>query len=269
MSFFQAIVLGLVQGVSEFFPISSSGHLILIPRVFGWEDQGLSFDVILHLGTLCALLWYFRSMLLTIARRAWKSGPEQGQARRLIWQMLVASIPAFTFGYLLRDLEASVARRVPLVAFNLAFWGGILWLADRYSRRVRQPVERIETDMRWKQALLIGCAQALALVPGTSRSGITMTTGLFTGLSREAAARFSFLLSIPITAAAGAHGLLTLIRHPEVIPAEPLTLVVGFMAAALSGAWAIRFLLGYVAKQPYDIFVAYRVALALVLVLLF
>lgn len=269
MSLLQALVLGLVQGVSEFFPISSSGHLIILPRIFGWQDQGLAFDVILHLGTLCALFWHFRDMISTIIRRASKTGPEQKDARRLVLQLGIATIPALFFGYLLRDLETSSTRHASIVAGNLAFWGIILFLADRYSHHVRKSVERVEKELSWKQALAVGCAQVLALAPGTSRSGITMTTGLFMGLSRAAAARFSFLLSIPITAAAGAHGLLTLVRHPDQIHASGLALAVGFLASLLSGAWAIRFLLSYVAKQSYDIFVAYRVLLALTLVYFF
>lgn len=269
MSVFQAMVLGLVQGLSEFFPISSSGHLIVLPHIFGWEDQGLAFDVILHLGTLCALIWHFWPMLWTVCMRAQKPGPARSSARRLLAQLAFATLPALVFGYLLRDVEESLGRRVPLVAFDLAVWGVMLFIADRYSRRIPKPIERIETDLSWKQALTIGGAQAIALLPGTSRSGITMTTGLFTGLSREAAARFSFLLSIPITTAAGAHGLFTLITHPEKVQASMPALMVGFFSAALSGAWAIRFLLGYVAKKPYDVFVAYRLFLAFVLVCFF
>lgn len=268
MSLFQAAVLGVVQGLSEFLPISSSGHLIIIPRVFGWHDQGLAFDVILHLGTLAALLWYFRDTFVTLLRRAVTAGPDQAGARRMIAQWLIASVPALMVGYVLREIADLWTRNVSLVAFNLAFWGIILWVADRCVRHGRQSVQGLDQGLSWRSAIGIGTAQVLALLPGTSRSGVTITAGLLAGLSRETAARWSFLLSIPVTAAAGGHGLWTLVRDPERVSAEGLALGVGFLAAFFSGVLAIRFLVSYVAKQSYDVFVAYRLLLAVGLLFL-
>jgi undecaprenyl-diphosphatase len=203
VSYTQAVVLGLVQGLTEFLPVSSSGHLILVPRVFGWPDQGLAFDAALHLGTLAALVAYFRSELIGVVVGS--------VSRRLAVLVLVATVPAalaaLAFGHY---IETSL-RRPLLIAFTTAFWGIVMLVADRRAGATARgasttahpvpadPLERIG----WGQGLAVGVAQALALIPGTSRSGITITTGLFAGLDRATAARYAFLLGIPITAAAG------------------------------------------------------------------
>ena len=257
----RGIVLGAIQGITEFFPVSSSGHLILVPWLFGWDDQGLSFDTVLHLGTLVALLWVFRGDLRALASGVvQKSDPK---SKKLVAMILVATIPGVLAGGLLGGMIEATNRTPVVVAGSLAFWGIILLLADvvtrKLPRRVKEP-----SDMQWWQAILIGCSQAIAIVPGTSRSGITMTAGLVGGLSREAAVTFSFLLSIPTVAAAGAYGTWKLLAEGVTVSAG-IQLAVGFVVAAVTGAWAIKFLRGYVAKHSFAPFVIYRLILAAVI----
>lgn len=263
----QAVFLGVVQGVTEFFPVSSSGHLILFPAWFRWEDQGLAFDTVLHLGTLAALLWFFRTDLFSLARDGMRSGADGARARSFCLRVSVAALPALAAGYLFFDAIERWMRHAWLVAFDLTFWAMILFVADRFSSSSKRPWTAANGfSVTWRQAIVVGCSQPIALLPGTSRSGITMTAGLLTGLSREAAARFSFFVSIPVTAAAGAYGLLKMARH-GVGGDAILTLSAGFFAAAITGAFAIRFFLSYVSKHRLDPFVFYRLALALAVLL--
>lgn len=266
MDLIHGLVLGIVQGLTEFFPVSSSGHLILVPHLLGWEDQGLAFDTVLHLGTLCALLWAYRVELMDIVRRA-LSGKDVKERRMLIIRILAAAIPGLAVGALFESQIETSFRGPGLVAFDLAFWGIILFIADRMaSRRARSTSD--VNHMSWTQVLAVGFSQIIALLPGSSRSGVTMTAGLATGLDRKTAVDFSFLLSIPTIAAAGAYGMLKIVRDPSVLgTGGALPLAVGFFAAALSGAWAIRFLRAYVAKHPLTVFVWYRLALAAVVLL--
>ncbi len=261
----RGLVLGAVQGLTEFFPVSSSGHLILVPVLFKWPDQGLAFDTVIHLGTLLALLWFFRLELWSLAKRC-VSG--SAATRKAAWLFVakvgIATLPALILAFLFGDMVETTFRHAWLVAVNLVVWGMVLFWADRAAgSRPDSEVEKVS----WKQALAVGLAQPLALIPGTSRSGITISAGLFSGLSRQAAARFSFFLSIPVTAAAGAHGLLEVMKHGAG-PDGILPLVAGFLAALGFGLFAIRFLLSYVAKRRYDGFVAYRLALALLVLAL-
>ncbi len=275
MSIIQAAVLGIVQGITEFLPISSSGHLILVPKVFGWMDQGLSYDAMLNLGTLLAVVWFFRASLKQLIVDLFsKTQATAESARTLLVQLFVCSLPALVLGYVLSDWLERVSRKPWLVALDLAVWGLVLWQADRLSHEraesgVEAPVEL--PRIRWSQALVMALAQPIALLPGSSRSGITITAGLFMGLTRSAAARFSFLLSIPVTAAAGGYGLLKWIMESNgsTSSAPPSMLVVGFFAALLSGVFAIRFLLAYVSHRRFTPFVVYRLFLAAAVVLLF
>lgn len=262
---FRGFVLGAIQGLTEFFPVSSSGHLILVPVLLGWPDQGLAFDTVLHLGTLAALLWFFRAELWSLAVRVFKRDVDGRRAREFVLKLAVATIPAVIAALLLKDAIESVFRSGNLVAFNLALWGLVLLWADR-SVQAGVKDESVES-VSWKQALAVGLAQPLALIPGTSRSGITITAGLFSGLSRAAAARFSFFLSIPVVAGAGLSGLSDFFEQGSG-SGGILVLAIGFLSAMLCGLFAIRFLLSYVAKRRYDLFVAYRLALALLVVLL-
>jgi undecaprenyl-diphosphatase len=267
----QALVMGIVQGLTEFLPISSSGHLILVPYLLGWKDPfitSLAFSVMLHMGTLVALLGYFwRDWLVLVpaglaaARdRSFRGDPD----RRLAWLIAITTIPAVIVGPILNDRLEAAVRSAGIVAVTLVIGGAILWLADRWGRQVRDA-----TELTFGQALGIGVAQAIALVPGISRSGISISAGLFFGLTRESAARFSFLMATPITAAAGAYETLQLLRGEAGggITAGPL--VVGMVAALISGMAAIHLLLRYLRTNTLTIFVVYRLVLAAIVVAFF
>jgi undecaprenyl-diphosphatase len=257
MDLVQAIVLAIVQGLSEFLPISSSGHLVLIPHFFGWTDQGLAFDVAVHLGTLLAVLVYFRRQLGTMAA-AWTKSVlrrEHDRDSRLAWQLLVATIPVGLVGLLFDDYIEEHFRNPLFVAGTLSIFGIIMYLADRYGRGTRD-----EFDLSWAQTFMIGCAQALALMPGTSRSGITMTAGRALGLTRSAAARFSFLLAVPGIGAAGAYEGLKLITSPE--PVQWLPMLVGMAFAAVSGIACIHFLIRFIERIGLLPFAVYRLLIA-------
>jgi undecaprenyl-diphosphatase len=258
MTYPQAVVLGVAQGLTEFLPISSSGHLILVPRAFGWPDQGLAFDAAVHLGTLAALFTYFRRELRDLLSGV--LAPQLGAV------VVVASLPALAVGWLLHLWIEATIRGPLVVAASTAFWGLVMWVADRRARRPTpgpgDPLERVG----WARALVIGCAQALALVPGTSRSGITITTGLFVGLDRATAARFSFFLGIPVTAAAGAYKALGLVEG-GFGPEQGGPLLAAVVAAFLSGWLAVWFLVGYLQHRSLRPFVVYRLLLAAVIVI--
>ncbi len=256
--------LALLQGVTEFLPISSDAHLILVPRLLGWPDQGLGFDTAVHLGTLAAVIAYFRRELVHMAR-AWLrglTGAGLTPDARLAWAVLFGTIPAGLAGLLLHKV-VETQLRTPLViaAATLAF-GLLLGWADR-----RGGGPRDEFMLRWRDVAVIGCAQALALIPGTSRSGITITAALFCGLNRTAAARYSFLLSIPIIAAAGALEVGT-----RLLTAPHAALGVLAMGAAIAGVSAyltIHFFLRLLDRIGMMPFVAYRLVLGAVLLVLF
>lgn len=255
MSILQAMVLGLVQGLGEFLPISSSAHLVLVPWFFGWPDPGLTFDVALHLGTLVAVLAYFwRDLLELVVDAVTRPRSRDG---RLFWYLVVASIPGALFGAIFEDQAETVFRSPALIALTLTLMGVGLWWADRVGRKARDM-----DDLTWGDSLIVGISQALAIVPGVSRSGITMTAGLLAGLERESAARFSFLLSVPIIAGAA---VLKLKDLPLAAINAPF--IVGVLTAAAVGYLAIRFLLHYVRHGSYFLFAAYRFLLALAVVL--
>ncbi len=249
MSLLQAVVLGLVQGVTEFIPVSSSAHLALFPWLLHWPDQGLAYDVALHWGTLAALLVYFRRDLMRIASGALGDGgnPE----RRLAIGIVIATIPAAAAGLLLNDYVETIFRKPAHIALSLMIFGLLLGAADRFGRK-RLAFE----DIDWKLCLGIGCAQALAIFPGVSRSGITLTAALLLGLRRVDSARFSFLLAIPIVLGAGILKLKDLDAASLGAP-----FFIGIAVSALSGYAAIRFLLGYLEDHGLWLFAAYRLAL--------
>lgn len=256
MNYAHAVVLGFVQGLTEFLPVSSSGHLILVPHVFGWRDQGLAIDAALHLGTLAALVAYFRGELIALATGA--------LSRRLLLVLAAASVPAGLAGLLLDQVISTKLRMPLLIASATAFWGGAMWAADRRARPpVRlagDPLERIG----WGQCVAIGLAQAIALVPGTSRSGITITAGLLGGLDRATAARFSFLLGIPITAGAGLLKALQLLEAG--VPAgQSGPLAVAILTSFVSGWFAVWFLVRYLAQGSLLPFVLYRFVLSAII----
>lgn len=252
MTALQASVLGLVQGLGEFLPISSSAHLVLVPRFLGWDDQGLSVDVALHLGTLLAVTVYFWKDLSGIALGALRGEPRQ---RKMLFLLAAATVPGGIAGLLLDDYVETVFRSPALIAWTLMLFGLLLGWADRKGRK-----ERGLEGMDWGPALGVGLAQALAVVPGVSRSGITLTAALLLGFKREDAARFSFLLSFPIIAAAGTLKL----RHLEPAMLDGAFLL-GIAVAALSGAAAIWGLLNWVKTRSLAPFVVYRLLLGILL----
>ena len=265
---FQALIMGIVQGLTEFLPVSSSGHLIVVPFLLGWDDPfitSLAFSVMLHAGTLLALLVYFRADwlrlvpagLATIRDRSFRADPD----RRLAWLLVAATIPAALAGFLLNDLIATAFRGIGLVAVTLVAGAAILWLADRWGARTKG-VE----DVTLPLAIGLGAAQALALVPGISRSGISISAARFAGLDREAAARFSFLMATPITAGAALFEARKLAAGEAGVTVSLGPLVVGMVAAFVSGTLAIGFLLRYLRTRSLNVFVAYRLVVAAVVV---
>lgn len=260
MTVLQALVLGLVQGLTEFLPVSSSGHLILVPVLLGWPDQGLAFDAMVHLGTALALLAYFGRELGRVAAGALDRQPSE---IRLAMAVLLGSVPAGLAGLLAEKAVEAHLRSARVVALSLIGWGLVLWWADRRARHARVGELR---EVGVGRALGVGCAQAIALVPGTSRSGITITAGLFAGLDRPTAARFAFLLGLPITAVAGVLKTATMLRAGAAT--EPVILLVGLLAAFAAGLAAVRFLVRYLQRQSLAAFVAYRIALGLLILAL-
>ncbi len=264
MDFFQAVVLALVQGLTEFLPISSSAHLILVSVFTGWKDQGLTFDVAVHMGTLAAVVWYFRRDLLEMARDFFCSvtGKGSGPGARLAWAVILGTIPVGLAGLAFRDVVATHLRDPLILAFGLMFFGLLLGWADWRHKEGRD-----EHGLTWRDILVIGCAQAVALIPGTSRSGATMTAGLFLGLSREAAARFSFLLSIPVIFLAGALEARKLFDQPE--PTQWGVITVATVLAGISAYLCFHFFLKFIRTVGMQPFVIYRLLLGMLLVWLY
>ncbi|MDQ5952741.1 MAG: undecaprenyl-diphosphatase [Patescibacteria group bacterium] len=254
MTVLQAIVLGAVQGLTEFLPVSSSGHLILVPALLGWSAQPLAFDLIIHIATLFAVVIALRTDILWLWEGLWKRDKARIQ---LAWKLAAATVPALAVGFAFNDwLEGF--RGVQVVAVSLIVWGFLLGLADRFSAMMRGQVKDLGKILWW-QAMLIGIIQICSFIPGTSRSGSTMTAGLFSGLDRVAAARFSFLLAIPVTAAAGASALLDVTEHGLDVTLLPM--LAGFASAFLFGILAIRLLLIVVKNASFMWFAVYRIAL--------
>ena len=258
MDIFEAIVLALVQGFTEFLPISSSAHLILVPRFMGWADQGLAFDVAVHFGTLMAVLWFFHEEVWAIAC-AWCAAlvgrAHDATNARLGWAILVATVPVVLAGVAFEDVIETSLRSPLVIATTTAVFGVLLWVADLHKKEVSD-----EHQISIRQALLIGLAQVLALIPGTSRSGITITAGLALGLSRSAAARFSFLLAIPAIAGAALLKTVDLVVSPD--PVEWLPMGVGLVVAATSAYLCIKVFLGVIGRIGMLPFMLYRLLLA-------
>ena len=258
MTLIQIIVLSLIQGLTEFLPVSSSAHLILGSRFFNWPDQGLVFDVATHLGTLLAVLVYFRNDLRNMIR-PWLGKVENDEAsRKLGLTLIIASIPAIIAGGLLHGWVETVLRDTRVIAFSTIGFGLLLWWADaRFAR------SKLLQDMNMKSGIIIGLAQVLALVPGTSRSGITITMGRMLGFSADSAARFSFLLSIPIIAAAGAYGVLRMLMNDTSI--DWLQFGLAILLSALAGWLCIAVFLALLKRVGLLPFVVYRLLLGVTL----
>src|SRR5918995_7037759 len=243
----QALIMGVVQGLTEFLPVSSSGHLVVVPFLFGWRDPfltSLAFSVMLHLGTLVALLAYFREdwiRLIPAGLAALRDRSFRGDAdRRLAWLLAASAIPAALVGVVFNDLIENQFRQIGLVALMLVVGGGILFVADRVGRR-----SRAIADITFPVAVGIGAAQALALIPGISRSGISISAGRLAGLDREAAARFAFLMATPITAGAIVFEARKLVSGEAGVPIAYAPMLVGMVAALVSGFAAIHLTLRY------------------------
>jgi len=256
----QAAILGLVQGLGEFLPISSSAHLVIVPWLFNWEDPGLTFDIALHIGTLIAVVIYFWKDWLQLI----KKGVTDVRSRegRLFWYLVLATIPGAMIGLLLEKKAETIFRNPVLIAIMLIALGIVLYWVDRKSAK------NIETEnISLKTSFLIGLSQALAIIPGVSRSGITMTTGLFLGLTREGAARFSFLLSAPIIFGAAIVKVPHIIANPAVITTN---FIVGMVVSCVTGLASIGFLLRYVQTKTFLPFAWYRFILgAMILTIAF
>lgn len=255
----QVIFLALIQGITEFLPISSSAHLILPSAVLGWEDQGLAFDVAVHVGSLAAVMVYFYKDIWLMASN-WTlqvlQRPHDPLQSRLAWWVILATIPAAFFGLVLDDWIQLNLRSVLVIATTTILFGILLAVADRKgSRNIRL------TEISLFQTVMIGIAQAVALIPGTSRSGITMTVGLFMGLTREAATRFSFLLSIPLIFAAGLFKIVELMQMSVTPPWADI--VFGTALSGVSAYLCIRLFLGFIERMGFMPFVWYRIALGL------
>jgi len=272
MSIIQAIVLGIIQGITEFLPVSSSGHLIFLPKLFGWADQGVTFDVIVHLGTLVAVVWYFRKKLWNIFlavthlnKKEKTQNPkfEIQNYRKLGWLILLGTIPAGLVAVLFGDIVEEKLRTPFVIGVSFIVWGIILGLADNIGRLKDWKIKHIE-EIHWRNVLFIGCAQAVALIPGTSRSGITMTAGLFSKLTKESAAEFSFLLSVPIIALAGLSGIRDMLgQTAEHIGLFPM--FCGFIASMISGLFAIGILMKIIKRWNFTPFVLYRIIVGLLI----
>ena len=261
----QALIMGIVQGLTEFIPVSSSGHLVLVPWLFGWKDPfitSVAFTVILHMGTLVALLAFFwrdwvkliPAGLATIRDRSFKGDPD----RKMAFLLVVATIPAVLVGPIFESKLEDLVREPARIALMLCVGAAILWLADRWGSK-----QRDETSLSFGDSLVIGVAQVIALVPGISRSGISISAGLFMGLNREAAAKFSFLMATPVIAGAGVWEARKFITGEAGPSPEMNVVAIGFIASLISGFLAIRFMLAFLKRRPLTAFVAYRVVAAI------
>jgi undecaprenyl-diphosphatase len=266
MSALEAIVLGIVQGLTEFLPVSSTGHLRIVPALVGWEDPGAAFTAVIQLGTTAAVLIYFRRDLWRIALAWLDSVRQRGRRRdldaRLGWYIVLGTIPIGIFGFIFKDQIENGARDLYVIGIALIAFGLVMLAGDRYA-----PQRREIDSLNARDGLLIGAAQSLALVPGVSRSGATITAGLFAGLTREAAARYSFLLSTPAIVLSALFELRKFAGGDDV-QAGPGALVLATLFAFVVGYWSIAFLLRWLARHSLGIFVAYRIALGTLVIVL-
>ena len=262
MSIIEIIVLALIQGLTEFLPISSSAHLILPSQILGWQDQGIAFDVAVHVGTLIAVVIYFRKEVVEILSAWFKSFGAQGATddSKLGWWIIVATIPALVIGYFFKDFVESYSRNAWVIATSTIVFGLLLWYADVKAKQVKNIYQ-----LNFMSAILLGFSQVIAMVfPGTSRSGITITVGLLLGLNKQSAARFSFLMSIPVIAAAGSYYTYKLISAGNVIDWQAILFGAGL--SFLSAYACIFFFLKIIERMGMMPFVIYRLLLGVGLI---
>lgn len=258
MSIIQSIILGIVQGVGEFLPISSSAHLVLVPYLFGWEESGLAFDVALHFGTLLAVLAIFFkdwwNLFVGAVRRVTKK--EDSTENKMFWYLVIATIPGALVGFILDDVIENVFRKqIWLIALALAVMGVLIYVGDKWASK-HYKKETSFDKITLKQAFIVGCSQALAVIPGFSRSGTTILTGRLMGISKEAVTKFTFLLSVPIIFGA------TILKVGDLT--FSIEVVVGVLTSFVVGVLSIKFLLSYIKKHDFSVFAFYRVILALI-----
>lgn len=266
MPIHQAVLLAVIQGLTEFLPISSSAHLALAPWLLGWRDQGLAFDIALHFGTLLGVLIYFardwRVILLDgIGFRT--PAAEGAMPRRLLWMLAAGTVPVGIAGLLLKDAAETVFRTPWVIGTMLILVGLLMGWAERRAR-----FDRTMSQAGWMDAVVIGAAQALAVIPGTSRSGITLVAGLFRGLDRAAAARFSFLLGTPAIGAAAADAMLDLYRAGGIPPGERTVFFTAMAVSALTGCLVIAWFLRFLRRRTLRFFVAYRISFGILVLAL-
>ncbi|MEM7008372.1 MAG: undecaprenyl-diphosphate phosphatase [Thermodesulfobacteriota bacterium] len=264
MDLLQSIILGAVQGITEFFPVSSTAHLVIFPWLFSWKDEGLAFNVALHMGSLVAIIYYFwrdwmliiREFIQSVSNWSFDGRPNGRTGLYLI----IATIPGALAGVLFENYAAGILRDPLSVAFMLSFFGVVLYFSDRFSKKTKTVREMSMID-----CIIIGISQAFAIIPGVSRSGITITGGMFRNLNREEAAKFSFLLGAPLIAGAGVFES----RHLEPQAVLSLPFIAGVAASAVFAFLAIKYLLKFVRKSSYTVFVVYRLALAVLIAFLY
>jgi undecaprenyl-diphosphatase len=253
MEIFHSAILGIVQGLTEFWPISSTAHLAIFPWFLHWHDPGLAFDSALHIGTLFAIIIFFWTDWISIFR------PEN---RRILWFIIIGTIPAIIAGYFLSNYAETVLRAPAIIAVMLVSFGIVLYLADQYGKRF----DEIQ-HLSWAKAIGIGLAQAIAIIPGVSRSGVTISAGLFSGLERRQAAKYSFMLSAPAILGAGIFSAKDLFLR-GLIDSGWVAISVGFITSLIAGFLAIRFLLRFLETRGFGIFIWYRFVLAIAIILL-
>jgi len=268
MPLIQAIVLGIVQGLTEFLPISSTAHLILIPWLLGWKDPGLAFDVALHVGTLAAILiYFFRDWMQVLAQGLGiptGGDPALARNRGLLWLMVAATIPIGVFGFLFQHQAESVWRTPNVIGAMMIAVGVLLWWAERVGRK-----QRDLGHLNFPDAMTVGFAQVLSIVPGTSRSGVTIAAGLLRNLDRATAARFSFLLSTPAIGAAAAKDFYDLMKHAGGIPHDMrMPFLVGIAVSGITGCLVIQLFMRYLRHGTLNFFVAYRVIFGIMIIAL-
>ena len=264
MDLIQSIILGAVQGVTEFLPISSTAHLVLVPWFLSWQDQGLPFNVALHVGSLVAIIFFFwRDWVLIIdefVKSVFKGSFEGRPNGRIGVYLIIATVPGALGGLIFEEQAAGILRNPLSIAFFLSFFAILLYLSDRFSKK-RKSV----TDMNIADCLIIGLSQALAIIPGVSRSGVTITGAMMRGFRRDEAAKFSFLMAAPLIAGAGVFEM----RHLEPASITSTPFIAGFLASAVFAFLAIKFLLGFVRRASYTVFVIYRLVLAVLIAFLY
>ncbi len=267
MSVIQSVLLGILQGLTEFLPISSSGHLIFVPEFLNWPDQGLAYDAVLHLATGLAIIFALKTEIGAILKNLFKSSSTEqlNFSRKFFFLILLATIPAGLAGLLFEDLIDAELRNVEVVALSLFVWAVVLWLAEKYNNQLK--IKRGMKGLKLKDSLWVGLMQVLALIPGTSRSGITITAGMLRGVDKKTAVNFSFLVGLPLILAAGILKFYGLMVSGQVLFSWP-SLMAGFLSAFISGLIAIKILKWLAANKSFKIFVIYRIILSLFILLM-